>query len=181
MAHFISKHDIDYARSLYGDGTYTLEELAHRFGVSVEVMALAMSPVDSRNIDKINRNKTMEALRKSRFSYTKIAKIYYMTIPGVYLALNPSKSSSGIRKKAVEVLGGKCVRCGFTDIRALQIDHVNGGGQKEHRSIGSMAVYRKIIQKHSMGENIKDYQVLCANCNWIKRWENGETKKRKSS
>ena len=33
---------------------------------------------------------------------------------------------------ALESLG-KCMICGFTDPRALQIDHVNGGGAKERK------------------------------------------------
>lgn len=73
-----------------------------------------------------------------------------------------------IRLDALEALGGRCVRCGFDDLRALQIDHILGGGTKEHRTIGNSAVYRKVLA----GE--PGYQCLCANCNWIKRAENNE-------
>lgn len=73
-----------------------------------------------------------------------------------------------LREHALSFLGGECVRCGFTDPRALQIDHVNGGGTREHRTIGNSAVYRKVLA----GE--PGYQLLCANCNWIKRAENDE-------
>jgi hypothetical protein len=76
-----------------------------------------------------------------------------------------------MRRRAIEILGGKCVRCGFSDPRALQIDHVNGGGTKEIRVIQNFGIYRKILDG-----NTSDYQLLCANCNWIKRAENHETK-----
>ena len=62
---------------------------------------------------------------------------------------------------ALMVLGRKCVRCGFDDIRALQIDHINNDGYKENR----VKMYHKILRGDTEG-----YQVLCANCNWIKRY-----------
>ncbi|MBV6446346.1 MAG: hypothetical protein IFNCLDLE_02639 [Ignavibacteriaceae bacterium] len=68
----------------------------------------------------------------------------------------------------------KCLRCGFSDIRALQIDHVNGGGRAEVRNTKFRNPYR--YGKH-IAKNPEDYQVLCANCNWIKRDENKEYKK----
>jgi len=74
------------------------------------------------------------------------------------------------RIKAIEFLGGKCIRCGFSDIRALQIDHINGGGN--HDFAGSKTFHKKVIQ-----DNKKTFQLLCANCNWIKRAENNENKK----
>lgn len=84
---------------------------------------------------------------------------------------DPTKPSqcTQLRFKALEILGIECVRCGFNDIRALQIDHVNGGGRQEHIKLGSYGVYRQIVNGRT-----KDFQVLCANCNWIKRYENQE-------
>lgn len=87
----------------------------------------------------------------------------------------PRKRLKGIntdrlsRTKALEVLGNKCVRCGFDDIRALQIDHINGGGYKKVKIIGR----RKMYQTIALGKT-EGYQLLCANCNWIKRVENRE-------
>lgn len=77
------------------------------------------------------------------------------------------------RQKVFEFLGGKCIRCGFSDARALQIDHINGGGYRERLSRNYISFYRKIL------ENPAPYQLLCANCNWIKRFENKEYKKPK--
>jgi hypothetical protein len=37
------------------------------------------------------------------------------------------------RDKIIAYLGGKCIKCGFSDERALQIDHTNGGGSKDVR------------------------------------------------
>lgn len=78
-----------------------------------------------------------------------------------------------IRVQALMLLGGKCNRCENNDMRVLQIDHVNGGGTKENKKIHSRGVAMRVMKLPS------EYQVLCANCNWIKRWENNEEKPRK--
>lgn len=66
-------------------------------------------------------------------------------------------------------LGNKCSKCGYdTDSRALQIDHIAGDGRQEKRRIGWWNFYNKIL-KDSTG-----YQLLCANCNYIKRYDNEE-------
>ena len=77
------------------------------------------------------------------------------------------------KKSAHEILGGICVRCGFSDSRALQIDHINGNGSKlRKKTSSSYELYKDVIKSVSNGEN--KYQLLCANCNWIKRFENKE-------
>jgi len=77
------------------------------------------------------------------------------------------------RRKLLDLLGGKCAHCGFTDYRALQIDHIEGGGMKDIRSFGNMRTYYKNV----MNDKTAKYQILCANCNWIKRHENNENRK----
>lgn len=65
-----------------------------------------------------------------------------------------------------------CVKCGFDDIRALSIDHINGEG-KAHRILirkGGIRFYRWLKRQGYP----KEYQTLCMNCQWIKRQENNE-------
>jgi len=66
-----------------------------------------------------------------------------------------------------------CFRCGFSDIRALQIDHINGGGTKELDTISSGGLYARILNLSEV-EIRNAYQILCANCNMIKKEENRE-------
>lgn len=61
----------------------------------------------------------------------------------------------------------RCVKCGFSDRRALQIDHVHGGGSRTNH-LGSAFLLKEILA------NPSNFQILCANCNWIKRSENNE-------
>lgn len=72
------------------------------------------------------------------------------------------------RQEAFRILGDVCSRCGFTDVRALQIDHKDGGGTSDRKIHGTVWVAYDVPKHPEL------YQLLCANCNWIKRVENGE-------
>lgn len=67
------------------------------------------------------------------------------------------------------MLGGVCVRCGYSDTRALQVDHINADAKEDRLKKGTSYYYN--IQKNILSGR---YQVLCANCNVIKRFENQE-------
>lgn len=68
-----------------------------------------------------------------------------------------------------------CSKCGFSDERALTLDHINGDGGIERRkhsgkNIGGAEVYRQVIKNnYPIG-----FQILCMNCNMIKAKENKE-------
>lgn len=67
-------------------------------------------------------------------------------------------------------LGGKCQKCGFTDRRALQIDHVNNDGDQERKNFSSTEIIARLLKLDETTLHT-NYQVLCANCNWIKKYE----------
>ena len=75
------------------------------------------------------------------------------------------------RVSLLTLLGGECARCGENDHRCLQIDHVDGGGCHERHLDGHKSY--AIADAWSGGLEGK-YQVLCANCNWKKRYEQNE-------
>lgn len=77
------------------------------------------------------------------------------------------------RKWILDLMGGKCVRCPFNDYRALQIDHVHGGGGLEEKTVGKGIKYLRHVARSFTG-NEGRYQILCANCNVIKKFENNE-------
>lgn len=76
-----------------------------------------------------------------------------------------------LRNEIFQLLGDECFKCGFLDKRALQIDHIKGGGCRE-RNTNGVYYYGRVIKSIKALEN--KYQLLCANCNWIKRYENKE-------
>lgn len=77
-----------------------------------------------------------------------------------------------LKAQVFQELGWKCCKCGFSDWRALQVDHVAGKGLKHRKALGlagqQSQFYRYILQ------HPKQFQLLCANCNWIKRWKRRE-------
>ena len=73
-----------------------------------------------------------------------------------------------LRDKCFVLLGNQCKRCGFSDARALQLDHIDGGGRKKRKGIGPTKFYHYVL------DHPDEFQVLCANCNTIKRIENEE-------
>ena len=71
-------------------------------------------------------------------------------------------------------LGARCKSCGYDkDEKALQIDHVNNDGAEHRRQLnckaGSYKLYKSVLE--SIKNNEKKFQILCANCNWIKRYD----------
>lgn len=133
--------------------------------------------------------KLVRELRAENISFKEIKKIieYGGTIKKLmemyespYPSSKESKKVKDLKRKKdrrgkiLSYFGGVCKRCGFSDYRALQIDHVNEEGHREVKAIGNYAIYKRLTVRIENGEDIKDYQLLCANCNWIKRFENNE-------
>lgn len=73
-----------------------------------------------------------------------------------------------LRQRVPDKLGRKCV-CGFSDERALQIDHVNNNGHLE--KLSGIRFLQKVLR-----DDKRQFQILCANCNWIKRSEYEKSK-----
>lgn len=70
------------------------------------------------------------------------------------------------KEKAVELLGGKCLKCGYSDhLAALQIDHIN---PKKRKTPGDPNQATKLIRGHI---KLEDVQLLCANCHAIKTYD----------
>lgn len=85
-----------------------------------------------------------------------------------------------LRNKVLSLLGNQCSspNCrwinedgtmGCTLKACLQIDHVRGGGRREKEKGASLL--RKVLR-----DKTGAYQLLCSNCNWLKRETNKEVK-----
>lgn len=74
-----------------------------------------------------------------------------------------------LRAMVFDLIGRECNYCGYKDMRAITIDHIDGGGSRERAQMGARFVYIKIIGKRGIG-----YQPLCLNCQAVKRIEEEE-------
>jgi hypothetical protein len=96
-----------------------------------------------------------------------------------YRIKNRSKEKmwyKGLRDKVFKLLGNKCVNpfniehsdIFLTDVRCLQVDHIHGGGYKQRKQMTTKQYFEYIL------EHPNEFQLLCANCNQIKRYANDE-------
>ncbi len=65
-----------------------------------------------------------------------------------------------------------CAVCGDNRLACLSIDHIQGGGNRHRKSIKGN--FYSWLKKQGYPEG---YQVLCMNCQYIKRVEEGEHRK----
>ena len=105
-------------------------------------------------------------------------RIYYLNNKEKYIkkaiewrANNPEQakkhrrdSNRRLRVAAIKNYGSKCACCGETEPKFLLIDHIDGGGNKHRREIGSSHIY-SWLKKNNYP---KGFQVLCHNCNMAK-------------
>jgi hypothetical protein len=131
----------------------------------------------------IARNK--EKVSKYKNEYL---KVWRKKNPDKYRAIK-RRVNQKRRKFIIDFLGGKCVNHLINygtecyDIRVLQIDHKEGDGNTERRKYKNKVDYLMMSIKRDIlaGVDVKKrYQVLCANCNWIKFYENEEFIKKPS-
>lgn len=145
-----------------GKSSKWYNEYKEKNGISYSTKHNRDNPEAKRKSDKLYRERHKEAIaQKDREYYLANREKIISQCNAYAVGYNQQK-----RNSAIDVLGGKCVRCGIDDRRVLQIDHINGGGKKEERKIGNGGIVKKILTEGTAG-----YQLLCANCNWIKRWE----------
>jgi len=119
------------------------------------------------NIEKIrayysaNREKQKEYRREHKVEYRAKSRKSYQKIKAEVISFYSKGNNI-------------CAYCGFTDMRALTIDHIGGGGNAHRKQIKRLSggtFYCWLKRNNYPG----GYQVLCANCQFIKRIVEGES------
>lgn len=126
------------------------------------------------NKDKISKdrkeyyNKNKDQCNKSHKNFLADFKAKFGVEYDVY-------KNQKVRDEIFKLLGNKCNNhdCPIPhvklDVRALQIDHIKGSGNKHRKSFKCMrSYYKKILKEIKSGS--KNYQLLCVYCNWMKRY-----------
>ena len=66
-------------------------------------------------------------------------------------------------------LGGvECVVCEYDNPMALCVDHIHNDGAQDRKKNSTYTIRKRILNMSEVDAG-RDYQVLCANCNQIKR------------
>ena len=67
-----------------------------------------------------------------------------------------------VRHQTFQAYGGKCSCCGEAEHFFLEIDHINGGGNKHRKQLRLTGVeFYRWLRRNGFPEG---YRVLCANC-----------------
>lgn len=113
----------------------------------------------------------VEEFKVYRLNHKEYQKNYSKTHRKIHNSRN-KKYRKELKLKVFKKYGFKCsnpynLNHGdfLNDIRCLQIDHVNGNGVIERKKILNPREYMLKVLADKEG----NYQLLCANCNWIKR------------
>lgn len=74
------------------------------------------------------------------------------------------------RTRLIELLGGKCIDCGITDERVLQVDHVEPllRASADRGKTTGVNLARKVLAKKVSSDGL---ELRCANCHQIKTYE----------
>lgn len=117
-----------------------------------------------------------ESYRKWYEANKEKARAYKAANMRRYRAENPEKYANQsraakrkLREKILSAFGGVCAICGFSDERALTLDHVLNNGAEERKKLGERGVYYRALKP----EHRHEYRMLCMNCQFIARHEVG--------
>lgn len=129
-----------------------------------------------KNKEKL-RLKSRRYYQTNKEKFSDIARKYYRE-HGDIVRANAIRTGKILRRKQrMAVLShysrgtNACVQCGFSDIRALCLDHINGGGTEQRRKFKTGGNVWLWLARHNFPPG---YQILCANCNTIKAREEDE-------
>jgi len=79
-----------------------------------------------------------------------------------------------LRKELFSIYGDVCACCGETEKRFLTLEHINGSGlpqsnSKRLKTLGVEKVWKEAIEANDPTK----FEILCYNCNWGRRINNG--------
>ena len=134
---------------------------------------------------KVHPDKARESSKRYHQAHPEKAKLYRQAHPDKVREWNResqkryNKAHGKLhrRETKIEVLSHysngspRCAKCGEARLAALSIDHINDDGAEHRRQIKSFSYWWLKREGYPEG-----FQVLCMNCQWIKREENGEVR-----
>lgn len=83
-----------------------------------------------------------------------------------YQARSRYKIRNNLKLLCYSKLGDHCVMCGCVDIRVLSIDHIHGDGHLHRKETGKSQIR---MYKDVLSDTSNRFQILCMNCQWVKR------------
>ena len=87
-------------------------------------------------------------------------------VPSGYDKLKERHRRRALRRAAVDALGNKCIRCGWTGhVVGFDIHHPHADGGEQRKKMHERSIMRDVI------ENPGSYELLCAICHRLEHAE----------
>jgi len=132
----------------------------------------------SHYLTRYNKKKkcSIDGCKKGHYAKGLCNSHYYLTYYYDVIKKSTSEIYQIRKNKLFEILGGrKCAICGFDDDRALTFDHkLNDGTFDRTQKGGIVKAWVNYIKNPDLAK--EKLQVLCSNCNQIKRHVEGDFK-----
>lgn len=106
--------------------------------------------------------------RLGRMANSKEYNAEYRKLNKERIAKAKQDTAARLKLEILSVYGLQCNGCGFSDVRALTIDHINNDGYVERGEKGRHFSGEKFYRFLKAQGYPKGYQTLCFNCNIIK-------------
>lgn len=120
---------------------------------------------NAKNRDWYARNKESQRQKQSVYRKNNKDKV------NAAVRIWQKKHIRQLRIQMIEAYGGKCSCCGESEPIFLQLDHINNDGSIERRKYGNHVVEWQELKKAGWPKD--RHQLLCANCNYGKRMNDG--------
>lgn len=84
---------------------------------------------------------------------------------------NIKRVQERLRETIVDGYGGVCSCCGESELKFLDIDHINNNGKSDRTKFNSYRTFYRWLRDNGFPK--EEYQLLCSNCNQGKRRNGG--------
>lgn len=135
--------------------------------------------------DRIKRAQYQKEYKQSHKTHIKqLGKEYYLANRDIILnrtrkyyhehRMRLMKESYNLKVEILTHYGNgrcSCVKCGYNNILALSIDHINGDGKQHRQMKGVGSKFYRWLKNNNFPMG---FQTLCMNCQRIKMIENNE-------
>ncbi len=111
-----------------------------------------------------HRNHKAHLCRKARERYREL---------GGYMTRKAYRQK--LKAEIINLYGGVCCACGFSDLAGLSIDHANGDGYRERESLEGYKFYEHLRKEWRAGRKRADLRVLCMTCQFMAREYGSDT------
>lgn len=164
------EREIEKKREYYRNHKESLSEYSRKYREERKEELLEKKRIYGRsdNAKELRKKARLDPSRNEKIKKRK-RESYHRHKDEIRERRNPRQAEKRftVFKECVERYGGKCQDCGFDNITALVIHHVNGGGSEHRKNMKADSIYGDLKSKGYPPLEDLELRLLCANCHVI--------------